>query len=219
MERDWDGRAQENAKHYFATSRQSWDDESFFASGEEEVRAYVLADLPTICGDRAPDTMTVLEIGCGAGRMTRALSKVFAGVIAVDVSNEMIRQARQALPDRTNIRWIKNNGYDLAMLDDECIDFAFSSVVFQHIPKRAIIASYFLETHRVLRPGSVFKCQVQGTVIPEDRADTWVGVGFRADEVAELARSSGFDVVHVTGANSQYLWLTLRKPLEASPSK
>ena len=41
-------------------------------------------------------------------------------------------------------------------------DFAFSVIVFQHIPSREIIENYVREVHRLLRPGALFKFQVQG---------------------------------------------------------
>ena len=47
-----------------------------------------------ICQGKDPKQMRVLEIGCGAGRVTRALASVFGEVYAVDISGEMVRQAR-----------------------------------------------------------------------------------------------------------------------------
>jgi hypothetical protein len=41
------------------------------------------------------------------------------------------------------------------------IDFAFSYLVFQHIPSREVIESYFREVALLLRPGSLFKVQMQ----------------------------------------------------------
>ena len=37
--------------------------------------------------------MSVLEIGCGAGRLTRALANFFGEVYAVDISGEMVKRA------------------------------------------------------------------------------------------------------------------------------
>ena len=51
---------------------------------------------------------------------------------------------------------------DLSVLPDLEFDFAFSSIVFQHIPSRDIIENYVREVHRLLRPGALFKFQVQG---------------------------------------------------------
>ena len=57
----------------------------------------MLNDLGNVCQGREPKDMKVLEIGCGAGRITRALAGFFGEVYAVDISQEMVRQARLAL--------------------------------------------------------------------------------------------------------------------------
>jgi len=211
MRRDWDARAKENARHYVATAQQTWTDDDFFRSGADEVRGLVQDCLPQICRERDPATMRVLEIGCGAGRMTLPLSRIFGRVDAVDISAEMIAQARAALRDTANVTFHVNNGIDLSMFHDDSFDFAISAVVFQHIPRRAIVESYVRETHRVLRPLSVFKFQVQGYPIAEEQADTWVGVGFTESDMERTAASAGFQIVSQYGAGTQYYWLTFLK--------
>ena len=54
--------------------------------------------------------MRVLEIGCGAGRVTKALARFFGEVHAVDVSGEMVRLAKQALREHPNAFVYQNNG-------------------------------------------------------------------------------------------------------------
>src|SRR5262249_45284994 len=41
---------------------------------------------------------SVLEIGCGNGRLTRRLARLGAHVQAIDPSQDLIKQARQQLP-------------------------------------------------------------------------------------------------------------------------
>jgi ubiquinone/menaquinone biosynthesis C-methylase UbiE len=212
MRQDWDARAQENAKHYVATSRTSWDDDDFFRSGAEEVRELVEKQSASICNGRPSAQMRILEIGCGAGRMTLALSRFFGRVDAVDISPEMIAQARVALRACTNVHLYVNNGTDLSIFPDNSFDFAISAIVFQHIPKQAIIENYVKETWRVLRSGSLFKFQLQGCPIEEKQANTWVGVGFSEKQMYRIAAGSGFEIRQSTGAGTQYYWLTLAKP-------
>jgi SAM-dependent methyltransferase len=165
MRDDWDCRARENARYFVATHRPDWTDEEFFASGEEEIGHHILSDMGNICQGRDPASMRVMEIGCGAGRVTRALAGMFGEVHAVDVSGEMIAHARAALVGRANVFLYQNNGMDLSVVPDLPFDFAFSVIVFQHIPSRGVIESYFREIARLLRPGALFKVQVQG--LPE----------------------------------------------------
>src|SRR5580692_10709780 len=147
MRRDWDARAKENARHYVSTGKKNWTDEEFFRSGEQTVSEEILTDMINICQGKDPKQMRVLEIGCGAGRVTRALANLFGEVHAVDVSGEMVRQAALALSDRPNAFVYQNNGKDLKVVPSSQFDFAFSSIVFQHIPSREVIESYVREVH------------------------------------------------------------------------
>src|ERR1043165_8564506 len=148
MQRDWDERARENARYYVNTERQEWTDDDFFLSGERTVAEEILTDMINICQGKDPAQMRVLEIGCGAGRVTRALSGVFGEVYGVDISGETIRQATLALADRPHAHVLQNSGKDLSVLGDLVFDFAFSSIVFQHIPSRDIIENYVREVNR-----------------------------------------------------------------------
>jgi ubiquinone/menaquinone biosynthesis C-methylase UbiE len=208
MEREWDERARRNARYYVNTAQAEWSEEEFFRSGQHEIEEQILNDMGNICQDRDPRQMRVLEIGCGAGRVTGPLSDVFGEVHAVDVSGEMIRQARQALAGRPNVFLYKNNGLDLTVLGDLRFDFAFSIIVFQHIPSREVIETYVREVHRVLEPGALFKFQLQGDARAEGASDdTWVGASFSVAQAAEMGRCCGFDPRYHHGAGEQYFWV------------
>src|SRR5580698_5764962 len=97
MRHDWDERARENARHFIATANSEWNAAEFFESGRLNVYYEILTDLGNVCQGRSPKDMKVLEIGCGAGRMTRSLAEVFGEVYAVDVSGEMIAKAKEGL--------------------------------------------------------------------------------------------------------------------------
>jgi SAM-dependent methyltransferase len=208
MREDWDQRARENARHYVDTASTDWTDEEFFRSGENTVAEEVLTDLGNICQGKAPGEMRVLEIGCGAGRVTRALAKFFHEVHAVDVSGEMVRLATQALNGYSHAFVYQNNGRDLEVVPALDFDFAFSSIVFQHIPSREIIENYVREVHRLLRPGALFKFQVQGDSTLQTRPDdTWLGEPFSERQAVDMALRCGFDPRYRYGAGEQYFWL------------
>jgi SAM-dependent methyltransferase len=208
MRQDWDQRAKENARYYVNTATMEWTDDEFFASGERTVAEEILTDIVNVCQDKPQREMRVLEIGCGAGRVTRALANLFGEVHGVDVSGEMIRQAIRALEDRPNAFVYQNNGQDLAVVPSLEFDFAFSSIVFQHIPSREIIENYVREVHRLLRPGALFKFQVQGDSTLETKPDdTWLGVPFSERQAVDMAYRCGFDPRYRHGAGGQYFWL------------
>jgi len=208
MRRDWDERARKNARYFVNTSRADWSDEEFFASGEKAIAEDILTDMTNICQGRDPASMRVLEIGCGAGRLTRALSNLFGEVHAVDVSGEMVALARATLAGRPGVHLYQNNGCDLSVVPPLEFDFAYSAIVFQHIPSREIIESYVREVARLLRPGALFKFQVQGDVNVQSRPeDTWVGVPYSEAKAKALGVRCGFEPRYCHGAGDQYFWL------------
>jgi len=241
MRDDWDRRARANARHYVATGKTDWTAQEFFAAGEESVRLLILTDMHNICQGKYPKSLRVLEIGCGAARVTKALARLFGEVHAVDVSGEMVRIARQELADCPNAHVYQNNGMDLSVVPDLLFDFAFSTIVFQHIPSRAIIENYIRETGRLLRPGALFKFEVQGRVAPslqhpirrqlrkwlrllhsnrggsqgEDR--TWFGVPVSPDEAQQMAASTGFELRYEAGRGEPRYWLWFFKRDPSTP--
>jgi SAM-dependent methyltransferase len=211
MRLDWDQRALENARHYVANGQEQWSDEEYFRSGEINVEREVLTDMGNVCQGEDPQQMRVIEIGCGTGRITRALAKVFGEVYAVDISGEMIRQARLALRDFPGARVFQNNGRDLSVLrealDGKLVDFAFSYIVFQHIPSRDVIENYVREVCGLLKPGGLFKFQVQGFIDDEVQRDSWLGAAFTESQAREMAERTGFEMRYHHGAGDQYYWL------------
>jgi len=173
------------------------------------VAEQILNDMINICQGKDPKQMKILEIGCGAGRITRALAAVFGQVYAVDISGEMVRQAKEALSAHPNAKVVQNNGRDLAVLGDIEVDFAFSMIVFQHIPSREVVENYVREVHRLLRPGGLFKFQVQGdhTMEETNPDDTWLGVPFSDQQAVEMAERCGFEPRYRHGVGEQYFWL------------
>lgn len=231
----WDRRARENARHYVATGRNDWTDEDFYRSGERTVEDFILTDMENICQGRDPRSMRVLEIGCGAGRVTRALARQFGEVHAVDISAEMVRLAQEAVANCPNAHVYQNNGMDLSVVPAAEFDFAFSTIVFQHIPSRGIIENYLREVNRLLRPGALFKLEVQGgarpkrsalrrlasaclhTVLPSRRWQpppvdrTWFGWMVSRADARRLAEQNGYELRYEDGADQQNYWLWLFK--------
>lgn len=214
MRTDWNLRAKTNARHFVQNAHTDWTDEEFFRTGEINVANEVMSDMGAICGgSTSPLDLSILEIGCGVGRMTRMLSRIFRNVIAVDVSDEMVSQARENTADLANVSVILGDGQTLQAIESQSIDFAFSFIVFQHIPYAEIFFSYCAEVYRVLKPGGLFKFQVQGDDrIQPDVTDTWIGKPVSREFALSLARHSGFVLEREQGQGSQYYWLWFRKP-------
>ncbi len=211
MREDWDRRARENAFHYVASGQDDWTEEEFAASGEQAVRELILADAARLCPDGDWKAKTLLEIGCGAGRMTRPLADVVGEVHAVDVSPEMLAIARRRLADKPNAKFHPINGRSLEPLAEQRFDIVFSTIVFQHIPELEAIESLVADAAARTRPRGVLKLQVQGDrpLGAPDR-DTWLGATVSALDVLRWLKQFQLELLDSTGAGTQEMWLWLR---------
>jgi ubiquinone/menaquinone biosynthesis C-methylase UbiE len=213
MREDWDQRAVEDAQRYVYTRDAETDvagfDESGLANYDQLIRPY----LPLLLDGRPAGECRVLEIGCGAGRMTRWLSAHFGAVDALDVSVEMLKRAAAALVGVSNVTFVEGTGIDLSGCPDSAFDLVFSYIVFQHIPSAAVVESYVREAARVLKPGACFKFQVNGDRSPAYLAharDTWQGETFSREQVGAMLRAAGLEWIASEGENTQYCVITAR---------
>ncbi len=156
MKADWDARARENAEHYIATTQ--WkSEEEFDRSGARDAELFFAGD-----EDLLTKQATVLDIGCGIGRMDRHIAPRVKKLIGIDVSGEMVRRARERLRGLGNVEFVEGDGRSLAPLASASVDVVFSHICFQHMPK-SVMREYCREAHRVLVPGGRFLFQVPET--------------------------------------------------------
>ncbi|MBI3471450.1 MAG: methyltransferase domain-containing protein [Candidatus Solibacter usitatus] len=209
MRADWNERAREDAFYYVAFGRRDQDSGEFLATAADVVRS-LEAELKRLgLGDRR--ARRALEIGCGPGRLMLPMSWNFGEVHGVDVSDGMIRLATRLLQDTPNTFPRLTSGADLASYGGEMFDFVYSYAVFQHIPSREVVFSYLREARRVLKPGGILRCQINGLPPTAQQYSTWSGVRIGASEVAEFARREDLQLLALEGASTQYMWTTLRK--------
>lgn len=152
MEKDWDKRARHDAILYVADASRG---EDFFKDGTRQ--AHELCNTLFHKEGFKPEGKRMLDIGCGVGRLDRGFAEMFAEVWGLDVSGEMIAQAKELNKTFSNITFIKGNGQNLSVFQNDYFDLVFSYITFQHIPEKKIIQSYFSEVHRVLKQGGLFK--------------------------------------------------------------
>jgi len=140
----------------------------------------------------------------------KPLSRYFDEIQGVDVSDEMVRLARQRLQSIPRAHVHATNGASLGLFAADHFDIVYSYAVFQHIPSRDVVLEYMRETHRVLKPGGIFRGQFNG-LPPAQTPNTWSGVSFSVEDILDFTRDNGFQILALEGAHTQYMWTTWRK--------
>jgi trans-aconitate 2-methyltransferase len=131
-----------------------WDARTYDRSSEPQQAwaSDVLARLEGI----APDA-TVLDVGCGTGRVTEALLALVprGRVLALDASQEMVALARKRLGDRARV-WRQDV---LEFELDEPVDAIFSTAALHWVSDHDRL---WLRLARALRPGGALEVQCGG---------------------------------------------------------
>lgn len=131
-----------------------------------------------------PRNLTVADIGCGTGSLTFELARFAGKVVAVDLSQEMLRRARAAARAR-NLRNVEFHPGDALRLPLETgsVDAAFCVMVLHFLaaPERAAA-----ELCRITRPGGsvilVDLVEHKQEWMREQMAHQWLGFERRAVE-------------------------------------
>jgi len=170
MREDWSKRARENAFYYIASWRKDWDEDAFWQAGREDYERLVASVL--VRHGISPERKSMLELGCGMGRMTRSFAQNFERVIGLDISSEMLDRARLLNPSAHNVEWLLGNGVDLGCVPSSSVDFVFSYLVLQHLPKESMVHSYVRDILRVLASRGIALFQFNGT---REKGMNWKG--------------------------------------------
>jgi len=149
-----------------------------------------------------PPNLVIADIGCGTGSLTFELARFARGVIGIDQSQEMLRQARKVAQEKAigNVEFRPGDALKLP-LERRSVDAAFCVMVLHFLPDpgRAIA-----ELCRITRPG--------GTVVVldlvahnqewmrEQMAHRWLG--FEQTSIENWFRQAGVTEVgyELTGA-------------------
>lgn len=127
-----------------------WDSEEFFATGRAEIAKVV--EYLTV---HAPDVSfgSVLDFGCGVGRLSAAMARYWDRVVGVDVSGVMILKATEYHKGDSQLEFLVNDRPDLSCFSDRTFDFVYSNITLMHLPQERAIERYVRDFIRVLKPG------------------------------------------------------------------
>ena len=97
-----------------------------------------------------PRGAKIIDIGCGAGKMTRLLTEMGGEVVGIDPGERQLERAR-AIDTVGNETFLEGVAENLPF-EDQSIDIAFFFNSFHHVPKEGFEAA-IVEAQRVLKPG------------------------------------------------------------------
>jgi SAM-dependent methyltransferase len=131
---------------------------------------------------------SILEIGCGSGRILERLATRATLAIGIDVSLEMLRLARSRCRSFANVALLATNGRDLAAFRAASFDVVLAVDAFPYVVSAGdgLAKAMGAEVARVLRPLGSFGI---------------MNYSYRGDEeadlrdVAAMASQNGFDIV------------------------
>jgi ubiquinone/menaquinone biosynthesis C-methylase UbiE len=108
-----------------------------------------------LMGVKLREDWTILDYGCGVGRIMKLIAPHVKLAIGVDISHDMIKMAKKYLEVVPNVEVYETNGVDLSIFPDCKFDFVFEKSVFQHIPDTRITIGILKEIARVLKPKGI----------------------------------------------------------------
>jgi 2-polyprenyl-3-methyl-5-hydroxy-6-metoxy-1,4-benzoquinol methylase len=199
---------------------------------EDFRRAVRLTDMPT-----GPE-LSLLEVGCGMGRMTWVLADAFGQVVAADISEAYVKLAEQHCR-KPNVNFRTISGNDLEALRDRSYDVAFSYEVFHYLD-RSVLERYVSDVHGLLRPGGSFVLQLNTApmslltrislwfryVLHLAGQKSWRGwptspyfarKPYSADTIRGILTGAGFQVQKIVQPGLRQTWFVATTPIR-SPS-
>jgi ubiquinone/menaquinone biosynthesis C-methylase UbiE len=139
--------------------------EEFVQTGDAEVEIY----LDRFQWSEMAPQSSVLEIGSGIGRMTAALTRRFASVIATDVDAAFLERCRETVARFGKVSALRTvhiaDGSSINTADDS-VDAVFSYITLQHC-KASDALRLTTEALRVVKPGGYIALNYR-TWVPAD---------------------------------------------------
>lgn len=149
--------------------------------------------IPTTCFINYLKTIrkdTVLEVGCGSGRLYMEISNNFSGVdyTGIELSEKVIEDNRSKYPDAN---WKVAGAYDIPA-SSESKDVCFSFYVLEHLvyPEDALI-----EMLRIVKKGGYLIMVFPDFVSSKRFASQWLGISSNARAKEKFKKGKLLDVL------------------------
>jgi len=120
----------------------------------QRIRDGIHESLADWVGGAGLEPKRILDVGCGTGALMRRMVERFpaAELTGVDVSPNMVAQARERLPKGLNVNFVEGPAEKLPFEDGQ-FDLVVTTICFHHWQSRV---KGIAEVRRVLAPGGQF---------------------------------------------------------------
>jgi ubiquinone/menaquinone biosynthesis C-methylase UbiE len=199
----WENLASENSRYYINSNKGKYITEAEFRkSGKQDFTTYIFDD-PLIRRG------TIVEIGCGTGRMTEFMTWMFDMTYGIDISKEMIDQGKFRLELCKNFKLIETDGNTIP-LPDAIADTVFSYIVFQHFKTYEMVESNFKEVSRILKRDGIFKVLLRSDTL-ESLDPWWAGVTCSDEYIETLCTKVGLKLIKLEHVKEYAVWAWITK--------
>lgn len=142
------------------------------------------------------DKSSVLDIGCGMGRIIKPFSKKFNKVVGIDINTKILEVAKVYLSETDNVELKANDGKSIPF-KDQTFDYVYSGGVLQHIPNIDVITNYFEEGLRVLKENGILNFSIQVWMISRKggRIGPRVGAKVLANDIEKILNRTGDELL------------------------
>ena len=156
----------------------------------------------------------VVELGCGAGRMTQFIAQEAQHIQAVDISAEMLKRLHQRLGHTPKIETLCIIR-DFSVISDLDTDLIISFLVFQHTPED-MVERLIQDGRRILKSGGYYFFQIplanEHKCVPCNDANAVDMVYWTLDEIKELADKNHFKIIHFPKEDMSDQFFLFQKP-------
>lgn len=146
---------------------------AFYKKGELLWKRY-FSDL--INENNVPIGKTVLEFGCGMGRLLANPAMMEYKCIGLDISETQLDLARTNFPAKSNTQFIKVDSKKQFEVESDSVDVIYSFAVFQHIKNLSDFYFSLNELTRILNKGGLIRIQFRA---PNQYSNNFKSVGFK----------------------------------------
>jgi cyclopropane fatty-acyl-phospholipid synthase-like methyltransferase len=215
MREEWNRRAGKSFMQY-TSGTQTESEQDYLASAQRDADTIL-----KYLGGADTKSWRAIDLGCGVGRIMQVLAPRFGEIHGVDVSDEMLRHAKERLKEHGHVRLHRIEGKDLKLFPDAHFDVMWSYSVLYHMP-RELMYGYVRELGRVMKPGGVMVYQLAQLYsvrrwlqavfrIEPDPADYNVRRFYTKGHLQQLAAENGFEVLACEPGYGHDLWNHWRK--------